>query len=429
MISKNGKDAEKTFQEARDSIARGDARRGFANLLDALRIDPLHEPSLSAASKAARILGDARGAELFASLHANPGNPQHLYDVGYYLLEMSRADIALSFLEACLDRSPGNDDVRYELGYALFRTRAYKEAAGHLAAAAENLSPERGASAGLLQIGCLLYDGRIDEAEGLIRRLEDELRSLGRGDSLEALELIVRRLRRIEAAKPDSVRLWHFVQHGGVILAESRGVGNAGRFPSLVMNSAAVAAILRLLKTFLKGVGIKPEALLHPDGDSAVLALAAGRILDLPVRPLAQRTGSRELLILADTDALQGIEEDAASCESVESIFCFRLDPLRACPVLPDIAGLMAGVFRFPWQERVEVYKREDGEPAARSVPADERDREALALEIAGLGARLPEDRKMAQIVEFYRMNRDLLVATNREAFPFRRAFTTFSPV
>ncbi len=430
MIAKKNRSAEGAFTKAQDLTAQGDLRRAFAYLLEALKEDPNHAESLVAAANAARMLGDPSGGSLFEALVQSLDDPKRLYAVGYHLTGMGRPDVSVSFLKRCLDKSPGNDDVRYELGYNLFLTRAYTEAIEQLSAATENLNPERGAAAELLQIECLLFLGRLDSAEERIQLLRDELASRDRGDSLEALDLMATRLRTFdEDSSPESARMWYFVQHGGVLLAESRADGSEGRFQSLVMNAAAVGAILRLLKSFLHGMGITPDAILSLDGDGYPLALAAGSILERPVRPFESRSGTGELLVVHDTEALAEREKELRDRDSVEWLFCFRMDPAFDSTILPDVAGLMARSFRFYWQERIEVAMNDDDEPYGRSVPADLRPPEELAREIAELGAALPEDAKMAAVVDFFRKRRSLLVATNRESFPLRRAFTSFSPI
>ena len=430
-MTKEKKDnLDETYRRAQEFIVRGDVRRCFSTLLDVLRENPFHGKALAAAARTAGLLGDAEGSSIFKKLHEAPENPQNLYAAGYFLVSMGRADIGRSFLKACLDRAPGNAAVRYELGYALFLLHEYDEAAGHLAAAAEDLSPERRAAARLLIVECRLYGGRLDEAVETLSSLEEGEEAEGREDTVEALRLMAARLLRFGRDRPGSLREWHFVQHGGVILALSRDPERRGRFGPLAMNPAAVGAVLRLLRTFLDGMGIGISAVVHPGGESRPLAVAAGLVLDRPTRPLSEKGDGRELLVVPDQRALEGIERVARDRESIPYLFCFRMNPSARCPVLPDIIGLMASTFRFPWQERIEVIGKE-GErgPAARAVPADDRDTEAIAAKIATLGRSLPEDPAMTQALKFYRKHRDLLVAANREAFPIRRAFEPSSPV
>ncbi len=428
MVRKRNTPADGHFREAKAQIARGDVRRGLSALLDALKEDPLHKNALAAAAKAAELLGDSQGSKLFEKLLADPENSQLLYETGYFLTDMGRLDTGRSFLEACLEGEPENKDVRYELGYNLCQSREYDGAIKHLTTVSGDLSPEWGAAADLLRIECLLYSGRLDEADNLISRLRDELVSQDLGDSLDALRTMAARLRTFGKGGPASLREWHFVQHGGALLAESRSESSRGRFPSLVMNAAAVGAMIRLLKVFLKGVGIEPAAILHIEGEGTPLALAAGSILERPVRAMTDRDGAGELLLIHDMEALRGHESIVRDRESIEHLFCFRIDPGRPAPILPDIAGIMAGVFRLPWQERVEIAQKEGEDPVTRSVPADTRPAEEIAREIAELGRMLPEDGKMAKIMKFYEKRRPLLLSANREAFPLRRSFTMFSP-
>jgi tetratricopeptide (TPR) repeat protein len=429
MIYRKEDGAQSTFEQARHSVAQGDVRRGLFLLLETLRIDPLHSEALQAAAKTVKMLGDARGAGLFQALSDDPENPERIYEVGFFLVGMGRPDVGRPFLSACLERDPANDDVRYELGFAHYLNRSYTDAIDVLREAAAGLSPERAAAAECLTVECLLYGGRREEAENLLERLRAEPEDEATAESLDALGLMARRLRRLEDEEPGDLRTWHFVQHGGVLLAESRAEDGSGRFRSLSLNPAAVGAVFRLLEYFLKGMNITPAAVLHAGGESYTLALVAGSILERPVRALDERAGSNELLVIPDLDAIDGREQELSERDEVAHLFCFRLDPVKPCRILPEITGIMAQQFRFPWQERVEVAARPGKEPKAFSIPADTRDAETVAQEIADLARGLPEDSKMAKVLKFYRRHRDLLVVSNSAVFPVRRAFTTFSPI
>jgi len=422
-------EAERFFQKAEELTAQGDTRRALLVLLDALRHDPLHEPALTAVAEVTGKLGDSGTRDLFLAAASDPESPERLYDLGYHLAGEGRADVARSFLRACLERSPDNHDVRYELAYTLFLTRAYEEAIEHLEAAIDHLPPERGTAAELLCIECLIYAGKLEQAESLMERYDHELRLHDRGDVLDALELMACRLHSLGDEPPQSLRPWLFVQHGAALLAESRQEVSRGRFSSLVMNPAAVGAVLRLLRTFTTELDLGIEAILSLEGDSLPLALAAGAILQKPVRPMAQRCGEKELLVIHELSALQNLEKEVFARDSVEFLFCFRLDANRGAPILPDVAGIVAQSFRLPWQDRVEVASSPGNKPRGRRIPPDERSASDIAREIVELGLRLPEDPNMAGVMRFFRRHRDLLVVADAERFPWRRAWTTFSPL
>lgn len=242
------------------------------------------------------------------------------------------------------------------------------------------------------------------------------------------MDLMIRRLRRFDDEPPCSLREWFFVQHGAALLSESRRDEAKGRFLSLAMNSTAVGAVLRQLKTFLDHLEITPSAILSTEGEGHALALAAGGILERPVRNLAKRTGSGELLVVPDTASFQGIEEIVVDRAQVEYLFCFRIDPNSSAPVVPDVAGIMALAFRFPWQSRIEVFETSGDKPLAREIEADSRPTWEVALEITESARTLPEDGRMIEAARFYKRHRDLLVSTNGTLYPLRRAFTTFCP-
>jgi len=415
------------LEKASSLIEEKDYRSAFACLLDLLKNDPKNSSALEAAARTAAKLGDRAGGELFESLAGNPEDPELLYRTGFHLTGNGRSDVGIPYLEACMAVCPENGDVRYELGYACFQSRLFERSAD-LLSDLRGLSPERIAASGLLRVESLLYSGRIDEAAADLSRLKNASLPAGAEDSLLAMNLLLRRLRRIGEEPPRSLREWHYAQHGAVLLSESRREGNMGRYPSLSMNSTAIGAVIRQLKTFLDLIEIIPSAILFHDTDGEILALAAGSILERPVRGFSQRSGKRELLVIPDTESLKGIEETVSSRADVEHLFCFRIDPARSAPVVPDITGIMARAFRFPWQSRIEVFETTGEKPLAREIAADDRPPWEIAREIADAGRQLPEDGRMIEASGFYCRHRNLLISTNSKLFPFRRAFTTFSP-
>lgn len=416
------------FGDAMNQVRCGETRTALSTLLRLFSLNPCHAEGLIAASRLAGLLNDVTGADLFSALARDPENPDLLYRTGYHLINMGRPEVARSFLETCLRLMGDNADVLYELGFCNYYDRKYGRAADILKKASPDLDPERSLAADLLTIECLLYADRTEEGRRMLQHHADDFRRADRGDTVDALELMYLRNDRIQLDKPWDLRTWHFIKHGGMILAQSNLKESRGYFESLSMNALAVGAVLRLLKAVLEGLKIPLEAILYVEGESFPLAMALGSLLSRPIRSFENRSGGDELLVVADMDSLSSFSAHPVNRDDCAYLFCFQVFPLREYMLLPDIVGVMALNFRFPWQERVELIDDGRGNPKARSIPADTRDPQILGAELADAARLLPQDAKAPKIVSFYKAHRELLVGCNRERFNLRRTFNPHTP-
>ncbi|MBU0754344.1 MAG: hypothetical protein KJ645_04345, partial [Planctomycetes bacterium] len=167
---------------------------------------------------------------------------------------------------------------------------------------------------------------------------------------------------------------------------------------------------------------------LYTNKSSQILALAIATLLDLPAEPWSNRSDSDALLVLPDPAALDRMDFLPVQREDCGHIFCFQVFPLQTYPLLPEIIGLLANRFRFPWEERVEVYTGSREETKAIPVPADQRDGSIIASEIAEAAEMLPVYDKAHELISFYKNRRNLLVCGNLDRFPLRRHFDPFYP-
>jgi tetratricopeptide (TPR) repeat protein len=427
-LNENPGPIDQLYSDAQEAIRRGNARKGLSLLFRLLQLEPVHEGALQACAQIMTTLNDLEGAETMRALALDPENPELLYRNGYHLVTVGRPDVGKAFLETCLKRVGHHPDVMYELAYCHYRDRKFGRAADLLKRAAKDLSLERAVHAELLMIECLLYADRADEGRRLLDRAGEEYRAWGRENTVDALELMFARSGQVRSPRPWDARTWHFVQHGGILLAQSERGNEGGYFESLSMNALAVGGVLRLFQGVLDGLGISPAALLHLNHGSYILALAAGMLIDRPVRSWENRAGAGEILVLPDLLALEEENILPVNREDCANIFCFHVFPLRPYPVLPEIVGLMATQFRFPWQERVELYDSKKVGTKARKIPADAREPEQIAGEIAERARLLPEDSKLSKIVAFYKGHRKLLLSALPDRYPNRRRYDPLNP-
>jgi len=357
-------------------------------------------------------------------LCSNPEDPDLLYRLGYHLVSMKRPDAAKSFLERCLLQVGNNADVLYELGFCNYLNRDFNRANEILLKAVPDLSPERAAAALFLRIECLLYADRAGEGAELLRLARKEDRANERAGTLEALALMYERYNRLErSSTPLDLRCWHFIRHGGALLAQSSAGSSRGLFENQAMNALATGALLRLLQAVMERLKIRVDAILHIGGGSNILALATGSLLKRPVREWSCRARSNEMLVIPDMQALDSAGILPIDRDECPFLFCFQLFPLLDYPVLPEIIGLMSKKFRFPWEERVELINDKKTGTRARRLEKDSCDPEITACKIADAARMLPEDKKAPQVAAFYECNNDLLVWSRKQAIARRRFF------
>lgn len=406
----------------------GQSRSALSTLLRVFTLDPRHGEALSACAKLMTTFGDPQGAEHLKRLAADPEDPECLYQIGYHFINMGRPDVARSFLEVCLKLSGEHPSVMYELGYCNYKDRKFGRAADLIKKATQNLDPEFVTAAELLLVECLLYADRVDEGKELLEMARDEFCEAGESNSVEALELMYARHGRIDIPKPWDLRTWHYVQHGGILLAQSNKPNQHGIYEQVAMNELAVGGVLRLLASMIDGLKLPLDAVLHFNRESFILALAIGDLIKKPVRHWDQRANENEMLVVHDLHALAQTGLSPISREECAYLFCFKAFPLQEYNILPDLLGLLAVHFRFPWQERIEMVEKSQGEIQTRQIPEDTRNPELIAAELAEAARMLPDDSKAPGQVAFFKKQRELLVCCNQDLFQERRVFNPMSP-
>lgn len=411
------------FREAQALAARGRLREALLELFLLFNLDCTHRKALAAAARIMTHLRDVEGARLVDRLARDPTDPEKLYAVGHHFVSMNRPDAARPFLEACLQRSGRMAEVLYELAFCNFLDRKFERAADILEKTAGRLSPRREIDALLLRVESLLYAGRTAEGARILKEEGARIEASGRKDAKEALEFMYARHLRMEAPPPWDLRTWHYVKHGGVLLARSGREGQ-GVFTRLSMNVLAVGALLRLLAALLEALEIRLEAVLHLDRiPSFILAMALGNLLERPVRSWRERSRGEELLALPHLGMTDDMTPRPVRRVECPYLFAFHAYPFREYAVLPEFLGLIAVRFRFPWEERVEIVEKKDGRTEARAVKADDRKPEEIGREIADAARLLPEDKNLQALRAFYTARREGLVCCNPDRYPERRMF------
>ncbi|WP_018130367.1 tetratricopeptide repeat protein [Effusibacillus pohliae] len=370
-----------------------------------------------------RMSGQYTAAELFEAVVADRDNPEPLFRLGYQLVQDGLYGPALGPLSRCVKLAPESSAANYEFAYALMK-EFYNEAALHYFAKA--YEQEQAMSILFYMAQLLIFLGRSGEAWLFMQKLEEQVKEAGEGEP--QLAYLKGMLRRYRAHQPQTIRDWHFVQYGSLLLRtyeeddpEPPNPAN-GRYTLVNFGYPQVAAVLAALQAILGRIDLfPPYKYIAAAGEaSAPIAHALGQLLTVPVKPLAEglSSGQNGIVITSFSDELQGIAEHVWDRKDV-LLFSFALSWTHDQNVLPEVVGYLAQMPRLPWQERVVL--NESGEPVL--VAADERPAEAIAGDILHCVAQVDAD-WVKRVCDFYGKRKSDIIAGKRIEVPRKRFFT-----
>ena len=425
------------YQELRasalEALGQGDAATAFYRLRGALSWPgPAEDAALfDALTLMSQVVAPMAGPEI-ASLFASAGrgpDPRRLRDLGHGLMDMGLPDVAATLLERCRRLAPDQERVLLELVSAL-------DALGASGAA---LSLLKAAPAALARSGALRHalaahaaqTGDLDAARGLLDRLgapeDDEQRLIQAW--LQRVHIRAQLTRPITGLDPSDLRGWQYALTGTTVLHLSEH-GHpepmGGRYAWVQDTPDTVRICVERLRAALRAAGEPPPALIPlPDRDSEILALAAGALLDLPVRPWPVRGVPAPALLVAydlreaAPAALASLFQRAPGQILWSHVGCWT----EAGPIAPDIVSFLAQYAVSSWGERLAMN------PDTQEVehrPADLRPAEAIAAEIAALPAPGPDEGPLDDVPGLEALARaDLQIPARRP----RERWTLGSPV
>ncbi|MFB7290756.1 hypothetical protein [Actinacidiphila glaucinigra] len=374
------------MNEALTAIRRlvdaGDARgairelRAHAETTDPARLAPLVQG-------VARLSGLDALAAAAAALAAEPRGAQELYAYGYACVEDGASFLAVPALRAALREAPGSRRVLVELVAALEREERHTEATELLRAREPDLAPwpER-----YLLAHNALVAGEVALARDTAARLP---RPAGADESWRPAEERLRRmLGRAEAVggfcplDDRDLRGWHHVLTGGLLATLSPygfADGMTGRWAFLQDSPGLCRLGLDRLRLTIEAAGAAPRAVgALPDRSSRIMALAAARVLELPVEPYAPDRPDTVVVgyDLGDSDPalLRGLLDRAPGQVLYEHATCWTRPPA----VCADVSGLLAQHCVPFWGEQV----RQDPDGSVGTSPADDRAERDIAGDV-----------------------------------------------
>lgn len=370
-----------------------------------------------------RMLGRHDAAELYEQVVSDPEDAEAYFRLGYQLVQEEAFGSALGPLSRCVKLAPDAAAANYEFAYALMK-EFYNEEALHFFGKA--FEQEQAMSITFYIAQLLIFLGRSGEASIFVNKLEEQVQAEN-GEGGMQLAYLKDMLRRYRTYKPQTIRDWHFVQYGTILLCtfeedypEEENHSN-GRYTLVNFGYQQVANVLAAFQTTIGLLSVFPEyQYVAAAGEtSAPLAYALGRMLMLPVKSLADglASGDKGIVIASFSDELHEIGANVWQRDDV-LLFSFALSWTRESDILPEVIGYLAQAPRLPWQSRVEL--NEQGEP--EMVPIDERPVEEIARNI--LDRVIHADMHwVGRIHDYYKERQVDLMAGNQIDVPRKKFF------
>lgn len=344
-------------------IDGGDERAAFKRLRARLAWPRGKELSDVAAwldllARLAALRGAGELAEIAAAAVRDPDGPDHLYDLGYALIDAGAPSIAASVLWRCLSLVGESEEVVCELVSALESALAYDDAFAIL---------EQHAALRTRSFLCeYLYafnasmTGRLDTARAVLARLVPD------GPETEWMKAtigaIVERADRIAGAAPldaHDLRGWQYVLTGTLLVHQSPyGFESPmhGRYAWLQDSIPRVATGIARLAPLVRALEV-PCVYAPPGRDHEILARAIARIVDLPVAPWpAVGVPAPGLVVVYDLAALPPDEVTRLRQRRPDQVFYAHASPwTQDVPVAPDVTMLLYQMLVPPWDAERSV--------------------------------------------------------------------------
>jgi hypothetical protein len=324
---------------ARLGWPRGKELGDVAGWLDAL--------ARLAAGKGASELAEVAGAAV-----RDPDSPDHLYDLGYALIDAGAPSIAASVLWRCLSLVGDSEEVVCELVSALESALAYGDAFAIL---------EQHASLRNRSFLCeylfafnAAMTGRLETTRTVLARLTPDSPET---ETMKAsITAIVERADRIAAVSPldaRDLRGWQYVLTGTLVTHQSPyGFDDPmhGRYAWLQDSVARVATGIARLAPLVRALHV-PCVYAPPGRDHEILATAVSRMLDLPIAPWpAVGVPAPGLVVVYDLAELMPVDVARLQQRKPDQVFYAHASPwTQDVPIAPDVTTLLYQILAAPW--------------------------------------------------------------------------------
>lgn len=309
-------------------------------------------------------LGEEEEAELFNVVMQNFKNANEFYELGYYFSSNGDYRLAIPFLQRANKLSPQDNEIALELAMALVAQFRPKEAQEALQSLEDNgefwiayeylwcsllLNKRKGIKEFISFTKKKFSEANAEEKEELegyfvaINKLEECYNRLCMLDNLKCKPL-------------NPIQQWQFVQYGGAILDYYEDITVAGgRYVVLKGQYSSVNLILKKVTTMLDRLDRKPNIVIAlEDASSIILAKALAKMLNIKCEVINYENIKlpSSLVVVSCANELCSYDDyDFKAIEENQTLFAFYVNWLSDCCTAPDITGLMAKNYFFPWED------------------------------------------------------------------------------
>ncbi len=344
-------------------IDSGDDRAAFARVRARLAWPHGKElPDVAAWLDLLARLAAGKGAGELADVAAaavrDPDSPDHLYDLGYALIDAGAPSIAASVLWRCLGLVGESEEVVCELVSALESALAYGDAFQIL---------EQHASLRNRSFLCeYLYafnaamTGRLDTTRAVVGRLTPD--SPETEQMKATIAAIVERADRVAAVTPldaRDLRGWQYVLTGTLLSHQSPyGFDEPmhGRYAWLQDSVSRVATGIARLAPLVRALHV-PCVYAPPGRDHEILARAVSTMIDLPIAPWpAVGVPAPGLVVVYDLAELPAADVQRLQQRKADQVFYAHASPwTQDFPIAPDVTTLLYQILAAPWDTERSV--------------------------------------------------------------------------
>lgn len=386
----------------------------WSNILQALKLDidniALYENAVKILSK----LGASNEANLFQAVVNNPSSADAYNYIGQFFFDNEEYPLTISFLEKSLSLDPGNVLIEHDLAIAYTRNFDIYRSIEIL---------EKSSANDFWHIyfltKCRLLTEQTEQLEHSIQVLSDmikETKEYDEGylvaiDKLIELEECYERY-KITPAPEQHIRDWHFIQHGGVILKyfdqDDEIAVAGGRYVYLREPNLEVFHTANRLKLFLNELSVNIQQIVClEDRDSQILGLLFSKILSLPLEIYdAKNEFSNSLIVAANTACIEP-HNKFTNINNQQIVLVYYHDWTSNFVFGPDIIGLMAQHYTFPWNGGYQMIEKGE-ESYVEIIPVDERSAELIVKDI--LDTSFHSDQTLFdKHLQFYKTRKEFL--------------------
>lgn len=419
-----------------DHVRRGNVRGALATLLEALAIDPVHGPSLDAATRICRLLGAPDDATLFEAVAERPDDAEALLLLGHRLVDQGRPEAALAFLNRARRQDPESVPVRRELAFARLLSRDFAGAQAEIGPLLDDpdLAEKERLDLLLMAAEAALYAGQRGRCRDWLAQADDLVPDDDQRQRTDALFALLGRSAHFGDLTRATLRDWHFIQHAAVLLKTAGGYFEdgslGGRFDHLALRIDMVAFLLQRAVELYTEFDVAFEIVVPAGDEAEPLARALAVLLGATyVGDVTERQGRTTLLVASHAAEFAPYVAGLAGHRPDLGLFALWMDWSRDCVVSPEVVGVLARRVLLPWEQRYTI----DPSDPSRMLPqaGDARPAVDVAQDLIAAAAALPDDGGKAKddFLAHYRPLRGELLLGNEDSHPYRRQFTHLSPV